>query len=325
MKKIGKIILYLLSFVVVGIAALLTYVKTALPNVGDAPALKIELTPDRVERGRYLANSVSVCMDCHSGRDWTKFAGPMVAGTLGNGGELFAEEFGFPGRYLSRNITPYGLGNWTDGEIFRAITSGVSKDGSPLFPVMPHPRYGEMDKEDIYSIIAYLRSIPSIAKDIPPSHSNFPMNFIIHTIPKPANPQPIPPKSDQVAYGKYLFNAAACNECHTKAENGAPIAGMESAGGFEFPLPTGVVVSANITPDGETGLGKWTEEQFVRRFKAYADSSYTPQDIKAGEFNSVMPWTMYATMEEGDLKAMYAYLKTIKPVKNQVIKFLAKK
>ncbi len=325
MKKLGKIVMYFLLLVAFLLVGLLTYIKTALPNVGEAPVLKIELTPDRVARGKYLANSVSVCMDCHSARDWSKFAGPMVANTLGSGGELFAEEFGFPGRYISKNITPYSLGKWSDGEIFRAITTGVSKDGSPLFPVMPHPRYGEMDKEDIYAIIAYLRSLPPIAKDVAPSYSNFPMNFIIHTIPKPANPQPMPSKSDQVSYGKYLFNAAACNECHTKTDKGAPIAGMESAGGFEFPLPTGVVVSANITPDNETGIGKWTEEQFVRRFKAYADSSYTPAEVKEGQFNSVMPWTMYATMAEEDLSAIHAYLKTVKPIKNQVVRFVAKK
>ncbi len=326
MKKIGKIIIYLLLLVAFSVGGLLSYIKIALPNVGEAPVLKVELTPDRIERGKYLANSVSVCMDCHSARDWGKFAGPMIAGTLGSGGELFAEEFGFPGRYVSKNITPYGLGKWTDGEIFRAITSGVSRDGSPLFPVMPHPRYGEMDKEDIYALIAYLRSIPLIVKEIEPSRSNFPMNFIIHTIPKPANFQPMPSKSDQVNYGKYLFNAASCNECHTKTDKGAPIAGMESAGGFEFPLPTGgVAVSANITLDNETGIGRWTEEQFLKRFKTYADSAYTPMEIKNGEFNSVMPWMMYATMKEEDLSAIYAYLKTIKPVKNQIVRFVAKK
>lgn len=325
MRKIGKIVLYFLLFLLVAVGGLLTYVKTALPNVGDAPDIKVELTPARIERGRYLANSVTVCMDCHSGRDWSKFAGPMIAGTLGSGGELFAEEFGFPGTFVSKNITPYALGKWTDGEILRAITSGISKDGSALFPVMPHHRYGEMDKEDIYSIIAYLRTVPPIQKENVASKANFPMNFIINTIPKPANFQTIPPKTDQVSYGKYLFNAAACNDCHTKAENGAPIVGMESAGGFEFPLPTGVARSANITPDEETGIGKWTQETFVRRFKAYADSSYVPATISEGQFNSVMPWTMYAQMNEEDLAAMYAYMKTIKPVKNKVEHFTAKK
>ena len=77
---------------------------------------------------------------------------------------------------MSPNITPFRLKDWTDAEIYRAITSGVSKDGHPLFPIMPYPAYGTLDSEDIYSVIAYIRSIPSI--DYAPSRSNpsFPMN-----------------------------------------------------------------------------------------------------------------------------------------------------
>ncbi|HNR74792.1 MAG TPA: cytochrome C, partial [Cyclobacteriaceae bacterium] len=109
MKKLLKVLGYLILFIVVAIGAFLTYLKTALPNVGDAEDIKIEYTPERIERGRYLANSVSVCMDCHSTRDWTKFSGPLTEGTLGQGGETFDQSFGFPGKYISRNITPHGI------------------------------------------------------------------------------------------------------------------------------------------------------------------------------------------------------------------------
>jgi hypothetical protein len=119
-----------------------------------------------------------------------------------------------------------------------------------------------------------------------------------------------------------LYNASACNDCHTKQEKGKPLKGKELAGGFEFPLFTGGIVrSANITPDNETGIGKWTEEHFVARFKTYDDSSYIPVQIKPGDYNTFMPWTMYAGMTENDLKALYAYLRTIKPVRNPVLKF----
>jgi mono/diheme cytochrome c family protein len=261
-------------------------------------------------------------MDCHSTRDWNKFSGPLVPGTLGKGGEEFNQKFGFPGQFFSKNITPAGIGNWTDGEVLRAIASGVSKDGSALFPVMPHAAYGRMDKEDVLSIIAYLRTLPAIAHEVPASVPDFPMNFIINTIPKKAEFSKRPDPSDQLAYGAYLFNAAACGDCHTKQEKGQPIAGMELAGGFEFPLFTGGVVrSANITPDTETGIGTWTEQQFVDRFKVFADSSYVPPVFGKGEFNTVMPWMMYAQMTTDDLKAIYAYLKTVKPIKNQVQRF----
>lgn len=322
MKKFWKVTKIALLVIVLSITALLCYVKFALPNVGPAEDIKVEATPERIERGRYLANSVTVCMDCHSTRDWNKFSGPLVPGTLGKGGEEFNQKFGFPGQFFAKNITPAGIGNWTDGEVLRAVTSGVTKDGNAIFPVMPHAAYGRMDKEDVLSIIAYLRSLPAIAHEVPASVPDFPMNFIINTIPKKAEFSKRPDPSDQLAYGAYLFNAAACGDCHTKQDKGQPIAGMELAGGFEFPLFTGGIVrSANITPDPETGIGTWTEQQFVDRFKVFADSSYVPPTIGKGEFNTVMPWMMYAQMTNEDLKAIYAYLKTVKPIKNQVQRF----
>lgn len=324
-KKILSFLKYALITLIFVIVGLLTYVKLVLPSVPLEENLKIESTPERVERGKYLANSVNVCIDCHSTRDWTKFSGPLVEGTFGKGGEEFSQKYGFPGLFYAKNITPAGIGDWSDAEILRAITSGVSKSGKALFPVMPHPRYGLMDKEDIYSLICYIRTLTPIKNEIPESKPDFPMNFIINTIPKPAAFTTKPAETDQLAYGKYLFNAAACGECHTKQDKGKPVEGMELAGGFEFPLFSGGIVrSANITPDLETGIGKCNEEAFVKRFKMYADSLYTPQTIAPGTFNSVMPWTMYGKMKEEDLKAIYAYMRTLKPIKNEVEKFTAK-
>lgn len=319
MKKIAKWIVLTLVF---GVTLLLLFLSFGLPNVGEPEYLKIDKTNERLERGKYLANSVSVCMDCHSTRDWNAFSGPLLPGTLGKGGEVFNQKFGFPGEYYARNITPSGIGDWTDGEILRAIGSGVNKKGSPLFPIMPHPNYGKMDKEDLYSIIVYLTTLKPIENKIPESKSDFPMNFIINTIPQKAVYSQKPSENEPVKYGEYLFNAASCNECHTKQEKGTKIAGMELAGGFDFMMPTGGVTrSSNITPDPTTGIGKWTEQMFVNRFKYYADSTYVPYKINKDEFNTVMPWTMYGTMKKSDLKAIYAYLKTVKPIKNEVIKF----
>ena len=81
----------------------------------------------------------------------TKYGGPVKAETLGAGGEFFGDEAeGFA--VYSRNITPAAIGNWTDGELIRAFTSGVSKDGTPLFPIMPYPRYARLSREDVESI-----------------------------------------------------------------------------------------------------------------------------------------------------------------------------
>jgi mono/diheme cytochrome c family protein len=319
MKKIIKAVLL---FLIVSISFLLLYVKFALPNVGEMKYLNMKPTISKLERGKYLATHVCVCVDCHSTRNWNEFSGPLVEGTLGKGGEVFDQKFGFPGSFYAKNITPNGIGNWTDAEVLRAIASGVSKNGNALFPIMPHPHFGQMAKEDLESIIVYLRRLKPIENVVPESKADFPMNFIINTIPKEAHYSNKPNENDAVAYGSYLFNAASCSECHSKQEKGKPIEGMELAGGFEFPMVTGgIAKSANITQDKVTGIGKWSEEDFVKRFKSYTDSLYVGVKVKKGDFNTVMPWTMYGGMKENDLKAIYAYLKTVKPIQNEVIKF----
>lgn len=320
MKKAGRIVLIVLGVTTVAVVMGLTYIKVALPNTGKPENLVIESTPEMVQHGEYLANHVMACMDCHSERDWSKFSGPLVPNTLGQGGEAFNQNMKFPGNYVAKNLTPYKLASWTDGQIFRAITTGVSKDGHALFPIMPYTHYGTVDRKDIEAIIAYLRTLPSIEKENIPSRSDFPMNFIIHTIPRDAQFVDKPDKSNKVAYGEYLVNAAACYDCHTNQDKGQFI-GEAFAGGMEFPFPDGSVVRApNITPH-PTGIGGWTEEQFVQRFKQYTDSGYVAPTVKKGDFQTVMPWMMYSGMKEEDLQAMFAYLQTLDPVEKTVVRF----
>ncbi|MCZ2249003.1 MAG: cytochrome c [Bacteroidia bacterium] len=321
MKRIIIFLKYLLVFVLIGLAILLFYIKTMLPSVGEPPELKVSMASENIVRGQYLANHVTVCIDCHSTRDWSKFAGPPIIGTEGKGGEVFDQSLGFPGKYVANNITPYHLKDWTDGEIFRAITTGVSKDGRALFPIMPYHNFGLLDKKDIESIIAYIRTLSSIENTTEVSHSDFPMNFLIITMPQKANLSTIPSKSDVVAYGNYIATAAGCKNCHTKEEKGR-VVGEAYAGGFVFKFPDGSIVnSANITPDRKTGIGSWGKEQFISRFKMFADSAYVPIAVKQGDFQTPMPWTMYAGMTEEDLAAIYTYLQTIKPVENSITKF----
>jgi len=319
--KILKYLAYALVLVVVAVAVLLIYVKAALPNVGEAEAITIEYTPARIERGKYLAHAVAVCMDCHSTRDWSKFSGPLTEGTLGKGGERFDQTVGMPGVYYSKNITPSGISRYTDGELYRVITTGVTKEGKAMFPLMPYPYYGKMDKEDIYSIIAYVRSLTPIENTVQESSSDFPMNFIINTIPAKPQHQTRPAPTDVLASGAYLANAAGCIECHTQVDKGQIKKDLAFSGGREFAFPNGSLVrSTNLTPD-KTGIGSWTEEQFVQRFKAYSDSGYVAPTVPKGEFNSIMPWTMYSKMTKEDLAAIYQYLKTVKPISNSVERF----
>lgn len=324
MKKIFKWLGILVAIFLVLVIAGIGYVKLALPDVGKAPDLKVDVTPERVERGKYLANSVTVCMDCHSKRDFTQYSGPLTSGTLGQGGEVFDQKLGFPGVFYSANITPYKLKNWTDGEIFRAITTGVNKDGKAMMPVMPYHYYGQIDKEDIYSIIAYLRTLPEIKSDVPASKPDFPFSIIINTIPHKGEPMTRPSPSDTLAYGRYLITATGCVECHTKVDEHAQlIAGTEYGGGREFNMPWGTIRTANITPDA-TGIGSWSREQFVNRFKSYVDSNYHSPQLDMSDFNTIMPWTMYGRMTENDLAAIYTFLRTVKPIAHTVENLLPK-
>ncbi len=323
MKKVIKFLSILLIVLVVAFIGFLGYVMTSMPNVKDAPAITVEADSASVANGMYLAHSVALCMDCHSTRDWNLFSAPPVAGTIGAGGELFDQKMGFPGIYYSKNITPSALKDWTDGEIYRAITAGVSKDGTPLFPVMPFHYYGQLDDEDIHDIIAYVRTLQPIENDVPESKSDFPFNIIIRTIPKDGTPSKKPERSNTLAYGKYMATMSGCVECHSQVEKGRIITGTEYGGGRTFMLPGGILTSSNITPHN-TGIGSWSKDVFIQKFKQYTDSSYVPAKIDfMKEYNSIMPWMMYATMKEEDLGAIYEYLKSLEPIDHSIVKWVS--
>lgn len=323
MNKFLKILPYTVVTVLVLSGGFYMYFATSYPNV-DPPTTETAIPTDaRLARGEYLANNITVCMDCHSTRDWSKYSGPLVPGTLGKGGEHFTEEMGgVPGDIYAKNITPAALEDWTDGEIMRTITNGVNKDGEAIFPLMPYLSYNKLTREDLFSLVAYLRELEPIENEVPESSLNFPMNLIVKTIPpKSYEPSPEISKSDSVKYGEYLTTIAGCADCHTPQDKGEPIPGKYLAGGFQFLMPGGVVKSANITPDKETGIGSWTKEMFIERFKFYAPDSGNIVSVNQTDFNTPMPWTMYAGMTKNDLSAIYDYLSTQKPVRNPIVRF----
>lgn len=311
MKKLF-IILAIIIFLVIGAVA---YVSFTLPNVGPAPELKVEISPERVSRGKYLAYHVMMCADCHSERDFSIFSGPPHPGTEFAGGDVFDHSMGFPGRFVSANITPYGIGDWTDGELFRLITTGVKRDGNPIFPVMPYHSFGKLDAEDIESVIAYLRTLEPVESNHEKSVADFPMNLIMRTMPQKPQFTERPSPIDRVAYGEYMFTAAACGDCHTKFDKGEFV-GPLGGGGRELKLPAGMLRSANLTPH-ETGIAHYTKESFINRFKSYADESSLPK-VKPTDFQTIMPWYMYAGMTEDDLGAIYEFLQTLEPYDNAV-------
>jgi hypothetical protein len=319
MKKVMYVLgVLILLVVLIGVGGYI-YLNTAYPKVGPPEDITIERTPERVTSGEYLVKHVNICFDCHGEKNYDYFASPVVPGTEGKGGEEFG---GVPGKLFVPNITPAALKDWTDGEIVRAITCGVSKDGRPLVPMMPYSEYRYLAKKDIYAIVAYLRTLPPIEGEVPRPSIDFPLNLIFRTVPADADPQPLPDSSDIIGRGKYLARVAGCLFCHTPVEKGTPIPGKEFSGGHEFSDPElGTARSANITTDPETGIGGWTKEVFIARFKAYADSAGSHIPYVKGGPQTAMPWTLYAGMTEDDLGAIYEYLHTVPAINNPVQKF----
>lgn len=298
--------------------------KVMQPNGKRLETFQVQSTPAQVERGKYLANHVAVCMDCHSQRDWTKLTGPVLPGTLGTGGQEYGKNYGLPGRVYGRNLTPAALKDWTDQELLTAITTGVDKSGKPLFPLMPYLNYHTMKQSDAAAIIAYLRTLPPVANDIPNSRIPAPVRLGMRLMPHRATLPPDSAAPAGVLYGQYLTRMAGCADCHTKRTLGKLIKKSPFAGGMPVNLFIGTLRSANITPDSLTGIGRWTKADFVGRFKAYEPAHFVALEVVGG-FNTVMPWTLYAGMSEADLGAIYDYLRTVKPVRKRVVVYEAKK
>jgi mono/diheme cytochrome c family protein len=279
-----------------------------------------------IERGKYLATYVVPCLDCHSKRDWTKFSGPVLSGTEGMGGEVFDHTLfdAMPGTVFAKNITSdsaTGIGAWTDDELLRAMTQGINKNGDTLFPIMPYANLNHMVKKDLLSIIAYIRTLKPIKNTISERQLMIPISM---AYPAPAlqpsvDANAAPPESDRVKFGEYLVTMADCGTCHTPFVQGQPDFSRSLSGGNTFTLETFKVTSANITPDSATGIGTWTEDAFIAKFENNSSDANVNRD--PGKMNSIMPWSLYGKMGEANLRAIYAYLRTIPPISNKVEKY----
>lgn len=315
MKTFLKIVGGIVAVVVLLAIAGIIYLNSAFPKVYPAQKITIEATPERLERGAYLVNHVSMCIDCHSQVREDLFSAPVIPGTKGKGGRTITDE----GLVVHvPNITPAALKTWTDGEIVRAITEGIDKDDKPLAPMMPYTEYKFMAKEDIYSVVAYLKTLPPIENNVLNNELSFPLNLIFPTIPDSATPMALPDTNDTIATGKYLVKIAGCQFCHTPFEQGESLMDQAFSGGHEFFDPKfGTVRSANITPDEETGIGAWDKDMFIERFKSYADSLGRNIPLGGNVYQTAMPWTLLAGMSEKDLGAIYDYLRTVKPISHE--------
>ena len=272
---------------------------------------RFQSTPERMARGQYLVENLG-CFDCHGEHDWKKHDAPLVEGTRGAGYAAFPL-VGLPGRIVPSNITPdpeTGAGHWSDDQLARAIREGIGHDGRALFPLMPYPRFRSLSDEDLASVVVYIRSIPPVHKALPATEIIFPVKYLIRSVPQPVTqPVPQPDFSRPVDRGKYLVTIAGCSDCHTPQSKGQDIPGMEFAGGAILKGPWGKVASANITPD-PSGISYYDEALFLQTMR----TGY----VKARELNQVMGWWHYRNLTDEDLKAIFAYLRTLKPVKHRV-------
>ena len=314
MKKALRYLLLLVGIIALAAGIFATFV--AIRGIPSYEARKIDLkvvaTPERIQRGAQL--SAMLCNDCHLDPNTNRLTGARM------------HEVKQFGTIYSRNITndpEHGIGKWTDGEIAYLLRTGIKPDGSFL-PIMA--KLAKMSDEDLQSIIAFLRSDHDLVKaddtQPPASEYSFLSKFltnikVLSPMSYPDGPVPEPDTTNIVKWGEYIaLYKLECYACHSRdfAKNDYSFPEKSDGffgGGNKFEMPDGsTVYSLNITPDEETGIGKWTEEEFVRALK-YGQ--------KPGGHPALRPpMKPYTGLTDGEAKAIYAYLKTIPKIKNKV-------
>jgi mono/diheme cytochrome c family protein len=246
-------------------------------------------------------------MGCHAKH--VEKSDPPVLLSLEGAGQVLDDEANF--RLVAPNITSdpeTGLGKWSDDAIARAIREGIAADGSALFPAMPYEHFRHMSDEDVASVVVFLRSLPPAHSDLPPAKIPFLFARLIQAVPQPiTEPVPQPDASTPARRGAYLVDMGHCSNCHTPRDAKFQlIPGMEMAGGT--PMEEGVS-SANLTPDA-SGIGYYDEALFIETIR----TGY----VRARKLNWMMPWWAFRNMTDDDLKGIFAYLRTLKPVHHLV-------
>ena len=278
-------------------------------NVRPLTGRKFERTPERLARGEYLVRGVGYCFYCHAPSNFKAPGWPPVPGKEGSGFDNAS--LGFPGQ-VAPNITPdneTGAGLWTDDMLARAIREGVGHDGHFLDPAaMPYEFYRLMSDEDLASIVVLLRSIPPVKNPLPAgTHDD--ARFSRYAIPVTA-PVPPPDLSTPERKRAYLVQIAGYQFCHTlRDSNRRSLAGLEFGGGDLITNSLSQASSANLTPD-PSGISYYDEARFLNTLRTGS--------VGARELSPNMPWWYFGHMTDDDLKAIFAYLRTIKPVHHEV-------
>lgn len=304
---------------VCGLAALLGLAGCAGPDASSSPVaplpavharpltdVRFERTPERVERGRYLATAAIGCVICHSERDLRQPGAPPVPGRE-FAGAIMAEEPGY--RLVAPNLTPdiaTGAGSWSDDMLARAIREGVGHDGRGLGGQMWWWAFRFLSDEDLASIIVYLRSLPAVANALPVRILSAQSEKERAEGAEPlTGPVPARDLADPLERGIYLIDIADCMGCHSAWE--APINPGLGAGGNPVARFGGEFFSANLTPD-PTGIGAHTEGIFRGALRSG----------RGGTLHGAMPWAAYRNMTDEDIGAIYLALRQLPPVAHRV-------
>jgi mono/diheme cytochrome c family protein len=315
MKKVFKYVGIGVGVIVVILLCVALFIQVrGIPSY-EVEKINFELksTPQSIERGKKL--SLLLCSNCHKNPETGKLTGKKMTDA--------PPEFGV---IYSQNITndkQYGIGDWTPTELAYLIRTGIKRDGHYAPPWMA--KLPSMADEDINAIIAFLKSEdPLVAADPTPDkpcEPSFVTKFLTHVafkpLPMPSNRIELPDTNNKVALGKYLAHNLECFSCHSadyKTNNYLQPEKSEGYfGGGNKPLNTEgkIMVTPNLTPDNETGLGKWTQDKFVKAIKS---------GLVEGSESLRYPMVPFAYLTDDEAAAIYLYLRTIPPIKNKIVK-----
>ncbi len=313
MKRVLKIAGAFLSLVLVAVGAFAGYIASDWPvHYSVVPVeLSVAPTPERLARGKQLVGIR--CAGCHFDQKTGALTGIQMLDAPSEFGPMF-----------SHNITKHGTigaGRYSDGDLVRLLRTGVRRDGVFSGPFMQSPHLAD---EDLSSIIAFLRSDdPWVeAKDTadrqwqPTFLAKLLMHVAFKPLEMPKAPIPVPPLSDKIAYGRYVAHGLGdCFACHSADFKTMNVLEPEKSEGYMGggnamrDAAGNPIFTANITMDEETGIGAWTEEQFVRAVRTGVRPDGRPLRY---------PMITFDELSEAEVSAAYAYLKTVPVIKKKV-------
>jgi mono/diheme cytochrome c family protein len=266
------------------------------PNAPTAP----NATTQVINQGEYLARAGD-CVACHTTPTGKPFAG----------GRAMATPFG--ALYVP-NITPddeTGIGKWTADEFYRMMHTGVSRDGTLLYPAMPFASYTKVTRADSDAIYAYLMSVTPVKQPNRPHELGFPFNNRELLVGwrtlyfKEGEYVPDPKQSAEWNRGAYLVQGLGhCAMCHTAIN---VLGGSKESQAFEGGMiPNQNWYAPSLTSNREAGLGNWDNKEIADLLQAgvsHRGTTYGP--MAEVVYNSLQ----YLTDE--DVKAMAVYLKAL--------------